>query len=137
MIDLLKRWLKEARIEDETYGWRIEGDESLQFRLLNSETTKGDFTEYSEKYGTIFVPTVEIRPLAYGLRGNDVPTKPYTEPLVSGIYRKPAVLNEYNLGIARCDQQILILLATLDQKKVPIVVTFRSGNITVSNVEIK
>lgn len=137
LIDLLKQWLKEARVEDETYGSRIKGSEPLQFRLLNNKTTEEDFTEHAKKYGTVFVPTVEIRPLAYGIRRNDISAKPYTEPPVSGLYGEPAVLSESDLDIARCDQQILILLAILDQNKIPVVITFRSGDTTVSNLEIK
>ncbi|MFA6533990.1 MAG: hypothetical protein WCT37_02340 [Patescibacteria group bacterium] len=137
LIDLLKQWLGEARVEDEAHGSRIKGSESLQLRLLNPQATEEDFAEHTKKYGAVFMPTVEIRPLAYGIRHDEIPAKPYTEPPVSGLYREPAVLKESDLALARCDQQILSLLATLNQNKVPIVITFRSGNITITNLEIK
>ena len=137
LIDLLKQWLQEARVEEETHGSRIKGFESLQLRLLNQQATEEDFAEHTKKYGAVFVPTVEIRPLAYGIRHEEIPARTYTEPPVSGLYGKPAVLKDSDLTLARCDQQILSLLAALDQNKVPIVITFRSGDTIVSNLEIK
>jgi hypothetical protein len=135
LIDTLRRSIAESQVTDETHGSRIKGSEPLQYRLINGELTRNDFADFTEQYGAAFEPAVEIRPLAYGLGRNDIPTQPYTEPRVSGLYGKPGTLNKRDLDIARCDQQIQILLATLHEKKYPMVVTFRSGRATVTNVE--
>ena len=137
LIDSLKQWLPKARIKDEIDGFHIRGSEPLGLYLPNPQTTGENFVKDTKRYGTVFVPTVEIRPLAYGIRHDEIPNRPYTEPPVSSLYGEPAVLKDSDLAMARCDQQILNLLATLDQNKVPIVITFRSGNITVSNLETK
>lgn len=138
LTEWLKQWLKEAQVEDQPEGVRISGLDPLVLSLFYGKAVEADFAGDKDKYGQTFVPSVEIRPLAYGLRHHEIPSQPYTEPPVNGLYKKPAALTDGDLGWARCDQQILILLAALDKAKVPIVITFRSGSSkNVSNIEAK
>lgn len=134
LVDDLKKYLDEAKVKEEDGNFRIAGEEPLTFRVLQGADIDETFPAKAVKSDT-FIPSVDIRPLAYDIRHNDVPDRPYTEPPVNGLYKKPAVLQTSDLDAARCDQQILVLLAALDQAKMPVVLTFRSGGKIVSNLE--